>query len=181
MPHQFYVDEFGDIPLEAIVRAQSVKRWHMIDTSRIQSIAEHSANVATLAYYISISSPQGYFGSPADAALHGLLHDISEAFTGDIPSHTKRELTGVDTLEDRLTPVVLNRKPDPKLARLIKICDLADGIRFIRAHGVDRTAKWACDGLSDKLDDQMAYARGNWPDPVYDSMAPKIWKYIDSV
>lgn len=177
MVHQFYVEQYGDLPIEAIVRAQSVKRWHMIDTTRIQSIAEHSANVATLAYYISISSPQGYFGSPADAALCGLLHDISEAFTGDIPSHTKRELQGVDSLEDRLTPVVLTQKPNNDLALLIKLCDLADGIRFISAHGTDSTAKWAHDGLQEQLNMKMELAQKSWPEHVYDHVIAKIAKY----
>ena len=178
MPHDFYVKPDGDLVIEAIVRSQSVKRWHMIDTTRTQSIAEHSANVALLAYYISISSPEGYFGSPAAAALAGLLHDLPEAFTGDIPSHTKKELEGIDELEHHLIPKLLEREIDEKLAGLIKLCDLAEGIRFIQVHGDDRTARWARAGLHKQLTDRGVALMDEWPRHVFDHVVAKIDYYI---
>ena len=178
MRDNFYVNPEGDLAIEAIARAQSIKRWHMVDTTRVQSLAEHSANVATLAYYICISSPQAYFGSPADAALAGLLHDIPESFTGDIPSHTKRELLGIDELENELTPAVLIRPMNENMANLIKLCDLADGIRFIRVHGADATAQWACDGLSDQLKNRESVVSSLWPSHVKEHVMAKIHYYI---
>jgi len=178
MTHPFYVNPNGDLHIEAIVRAQAVKRWHMIDTTRMQSVAEHSANVAMLMYYISHHAPQAYFGSPAGAALSGLLHDISEAFTGDIPGHTKRELQGIDELESRLTPPTLTYKVSDSVGLLMKLCDLADGVRFISAHGVGTDAGWARDCLIKKLNDKKAQATAEWPQVVYNSVVAKIDNYI---
>ena len=61
----FRVDTDIEPGLEAVTRFQSIRRWHMVDTTRSQSIAEHSANVALLAYHIAIYAPEGYFGSAA--------------------------------------------------------------------------------------------------------------------
>lgn len=47
--------------LESIMRIQAVKRWHMIDTTRTQNLAEHSANVAMLAMLIALSAPIEFF------------------------------------------------------------------------------------------------------------------------
>jgi hypothetical protein len=53
------VDKAG---IETVMRLHSVKRWHMIDTTRIQTLAEHSANVALLAFYIARTAPRMFFG-----------------------------------------------------------------------------------------------------------------------
>lgn len=166
--HYAYGPEWADV--ETVMRLHAVKRWHMIDTTRVQTLAEHSANVATLVFGIVRSCPGMYFGNALNAAGAALIHDIDEVFTGDIPTHTKRKLQGVEELERTTTPQVFRHDTklfDPRLAELIKICDLCDGIRFIRLHGVDVTAKHAREGLEAQLHQLREKVRGVWPGDVF--------------
>jgi hypothetical protein len=146
-----YPEKFHNI--ESVMRLSSVKRWHMIDTHRTQTLAEHSANVALLVYTIIITAPVGWFSDAHYSAVVALTHDIAESFTGDIPSHTKRNMdrSAIDDLEDKVTPVSFKFAIDENTKQLIKLCDLADGIRFIRLHGVDMTARHAQMGLEDQV------------------------------
>lgn len=144
--------------LETVMRLHAVKRWHMIDTTRQQTLAEHSANVAMLALMIARTFPQ-IFQNSCRIAAFALTHDIPEAFTGDIPTHTKRHLSGLDELEARITPPVFQTEIDKNGMALVKLCDLADGIRFIRLHGVDLTARHARDGLAGQFHSKLADAR----------------------
>lgn len=154
--HFAYGEEMHAV--EAVMRLHSVKRWHMIDTTRQQTLAEHSANVAMLAMLVVATAPMFMFGSPAEIAAAALVHDLPECFTGDIPTLTKRSLTGLEELEDRVIPPVFRLGVDANSAALIKICDLADGIRFIRLHGVDTTARHAREDLEEQLRTKLSEA-----------------------
>lgn len=162
----FYANGKERAGIEAVQRMQAVKRWHMIDTTRPQSLAEHSANVALLAWYIATSAPGMHFGPGDPIASLALRHDLAEVFTGDIPSHSKRHLTGLGTLEQIVLPKVFQEENVPiDTYLLIKLCDLADGIRFVRLHGVDITSEHAAEGLYKQLDAKLAEAT-RWPAPV---------------
>lgn len=164
----FYAYGRDNVGLEAIMRLQAVKRWHMIDTTRQQTLAEHTANVGMLAYWIAHNTPGLWFGPSVYVLKHAMLHDMGEVFVGDIPSHTKRFLTGVDELESRTLPVDFHddNAGDP-IKLLVKMCDLADGIRFIRLHGVDVTARHAQQGLERQVQARNEQAiRHNWPEIV---------------
>lgn len=161
--HYAYGSELAAI--ETVMRFAAVKRWHMIDTTRQQTLAEHSANVAALAYLIA-ESLTPFFGEPLKVSGTALLHDMTEVFTGDIPSHTKSRLTGVKELEDSVLPRPWKSEMDASTKMLIKLCDLADGIRFIRLHGVDVTAKHAQKGLEAQLVKWMNDAEQIWPEDI---------------
>lgn len=174
----FRVDVDIDPGLEAVTRFQSIKRWHMVDTTRTQSIAEHSANVALLAYHISITAPGGYFGPGESILAPALFHDLPEVFCGDIPTHTKKHLTGLKELEERLTPPEFRYEADEKVHALVKLCDLADGIRFIERYGVDRVAIFATDGLRIQMSGRLLRARAAWPTHVFEHVNDKIQTYV---
>lgn len=176
--HDFYVDTDVDPALEAATRFQSIKRWHMVDTCRNQSIAEHSANVALLAYYISMTSPINYFDGPATCALAALFHDLPEVFMGDIPTHTKKHLKGIKELEANLTPRMYEVEVSDNTNLLLKMCDLADGIRFIEKFGVDRVSIFAMNGLREQLQNKYAEAKSMWPEHVFNGVWDKIETYI---
>lgn len=173
--HYAYGREMADV--EAVMRLHAVKRWHMIDTTRIQTLAEHTANVATLAYVIAATAPDMWFGAPETVATMALIHDIDEVFTGDIPTHTKARITGLSDLQKEVTPHVFNRKKPAPAAQLVKICDLVDGIRFIRIHGVDTTAVHAKLGLEGQLHSLMMSVASQWPDPVVKLVRSKAMFY----
>lgn len=165
--------------LEAIMRMQAVKRWHMIDTVRQQTLAEHSANVGLLAYYITLTSPHGSFESAADAMVYGMMHDIPESFTGDIPGHTKKFLTGLDSVEDTVTPSALKIAVPTNTKILVKLCDLADGIRFIRLHGIDVTSGHAQGQIEDQLANMFIYTNEvlKWTEDTREHVRDKIMFY----
>lgn len=153
--------------IETVMRLQAVKRWHMIDTNREQTLAEHSANVALLAYGIAVNCPGMFFGSADAVAGQALLHDLPEVFTGDVPSHTKNYLQGLEELEASVLPTCYTYRPGPGVRLMVKLCDLADGIRHIRLHGCDITARHAQEGLEGKLRMFGFDASQQWPKDVY--------------
>lgn len=165
--------------IESVMRLQAVKRWHMIDTTRTQNLAEHSANVAMLAAMIAFSAPCFWFDSHTSIAMAALSHDIAEAFTGDIPSHTKRYLPDIKELEASVIHPIFKLGPDvnPQSKILIKLCDLADGIRFIRLHGVDMTAAHAQEGLEDQLIAKFDDLNDGWPSNVIEHVRGHIMFY----
>jgi len=174
----FFVDPSIESGIEAVTRFQSIKRWHMVDTCRQQSIAEHSANVALLAYHIATFAPDGYFGPAGLILAPALFHDLPEVFMGDIPTHTKKHLKGIDELEERLTPPEFRYIASERAHMLIKVCDLADGIRFIEKYGVDRVAVFAMQGLQEQLKKKFTEARAHWPEEVYHYVDDKIGTYL---
>lgn len=151
--------------LESVMRLQAVKRWHMIDTTRQQTLAEHSANVAMLVLLITRSFPvtikNGWVMS-TEAVVAALIHDIAESFTGDIPTHTKQHLSGLEKLEQAVIPPIFKIEVPENARLLIKLCDLADGIRFIRLHGVDTTARHARTGLERQMEHKITEAMRIW-------------------
>lgn len=167
LANEFYANGEERAGIEAVQRMQAVKRWHMIDTTRQQTLAEHSANVALLSWYIATTSPGMFFGPGDRIASVALRHDLAEVFTGDIPSHSKRHLKGLNRLEAATLPSVYisGSDIDEDGGLLIKLCDLADGIRFVRLHGVDITSEHAAAGLYKQLDAKLAIAT-RWPAPV---------------
>jgi hypothetical protein len=166
--------------IESVMRLQAVKRWHMIDTTRTQNLAEHSANVAVLAAMIAYTSPNFWFDSHGAVAMAALVHDIAEAFTGDIPSHTKKHLSGIDNLERSVVHPIfkLGAVINDHSKALIKLCDLADGIRFVRLHGVDMTASHAQEGLEDQIMAKFEeLSSGGWPPCVLNHVRDHVMFY----
>lgn len=173
---EFYAYPDADPGIEAVMRFSAVKRWHMIDTTRTQTLADHSGTVALLAYYIARTCPGMYFGPAQAVGIYGLLHDVPEVFTGDIPSHTKRHITGIDELEHNLLPVGLMCEGSEEVKHLVKMCDLVDGIRFIVCHGVDATATHAGEGLECQA--RQLWSRLEWPPEVMDHVDNCLSVYV---
>ena len=178
MSNEFYAHGQDHAGIETVIRLQAVKRWHMIDTTRQQTLAEHSANVALLVWYIAVTSPDMFFGPASHVTAAALLHDIPEVFTGDIPSHTKKHLHGIDELEASVTPAeFIYTHMLPRMMDLIKFADLADGIRFIRLHGVDVTARHAREQLEVKFTALTEKLRKEWPRHIEDHVRRNMYFY----
>lgn len=165
--------------LETVMRIQAVKRWHMIDTTRIQNLAEHTANVALLAMTVAKTAPINWFDTYTAVAAAALVHDIPESFTGDLPTHTKRYLEGVKAVEALVTDPIFMIDVNEHSKYLIKLCDLADGIRFIRLHGVDMTADHARRGIEEQYAVKINLAIDNlkWPEELHSHVHRSLMFY----
>jgi hypothetical protein len=165
--------------LEAVMRMSAVKRWHMIDTTRIQNLAEHTANVSLLAWLIAHRCP-GMFFQPADVLTHAMVHDLGEAFLGDIPTHSKI-LLGKELVNQAEKGLLSTSFKLPECSGevkdLIKLCDLADGIRFIRLHGVDMTARHAQGGLEGQFYYLLQETYKDWPQEVWEFVKGMVHFY----
>jgi hypothetical protein len=169
----------ADAGIETVIRFGEVSRWHMIRTDRRQTLAEHSANVALLAMYLARTAPDMYFGSGDSIAAAALTHDIEEVFTGDIPTPVKRYLTGLSELEKALRPEAMYPVQVTDRAReLIKVCDLADTLRFIHVHGKGRVAKHAEAGIGSAMVAKAAEAWKIWPRIVAQHVFQSIYLYV---
>lgn len=85
-------DTMGPRRVRRLRRLSTVKRWGVIPTVRTQTVAEHCYHMSWIALWLLEQSGQlCELSPPAEVWLHRviMLHDESEAFTGDIPSPMK--------------------------------------------------------------------------------------------
>jgi hypothetical protein len=177
MTHKHYAFP-DDIEIEAVMRFASIRRWHMLDLTRVQTLAEHSANVGLLAYTIAMRAPDMYFGPAAHVAAYGLLHDVGEVFVGDMPTPTKKEFgPAIDNLERALTPFNMFMDVSREVRLLVKICDIADGIRYLTQHSVGAIRDHAIQGLKDQFASRFLMAMRAWPMQVAELVIDKAQLY----
>ena len=114
------------------LRSGGTQRYHthaarMLKT---QDVAQHSYNVALLAYMLSRGT--------ADSAviLHALCHDSGEHWVGDVPAPTKRSLGIREKLgdeEDRVITEMLGLQLPPlsyPQGLRLKLCDSLEGALY---------------------------------------------------
>lgn len=111
-------------------RGGQVKRWHTWPTLRVQTVGEHSHAVGCLLAHLT--TPEQVSKNLLMAAMY---HDLSEYFTGDIPSTAKwadvefKEAAHrvSDSIEKRLG---LRVELTDEEARLLVWCDLCELVLF---------------------------------------------------
>jgi len=108
------------------LRAGIVPRWAIIKTSKTQSVAEHSYNVAMITRIILT----GFILTPLDdndIILMALDHDWkSEVYTGDIPNPAKVRNPNAEVLSIE--------------EAIIKLADCIEGYAFINRNCSDSTS-----------------------------------------
>tara|TARA_R110002124_G_C8974430_1_gene515644 strand:+ start:27236 stop:27673 length:438 start_codon:yes stop_codon:yes gene_type:complete len=107
--------------LETELRAAGVIRWHIVETTRPQNLAEHQFNVALIARRLAILS--GMTRQEQDTLVaKALVHDQHEIADGDVPSTAKPE-RGLE-LDSTM--------------RIIQVADKIEAYWFIKNRHVDR-------------------------------------------
>ncbi len=106
-----------------LARMQYINRWGLMRNTQAENIKEHSLDVAMLAHALALIR-NTYFGGaldPNQAALYGIFHDVSEIFTGDMPTPVKhfnpRFKQSFHQLEDRARKKLLAMLP-PELSQV---------------------------------------------------------------
>lgn len=134
-------------PLDILAMGQ-VTRWHTTETTRAQTIGEHSARVALLAVWLGHQLGLNRF--PALYELEtlrlALIHDAPETQYGDVPAPTKAVLEqetdiSFDLIVDGLFWEARGcRNPLPAAAHipraLVRMADILDAAIFYSQAGV---------------------------------------------
>lgn len=74
-----------------LFRLKYINRWGLMRNFRTENVAEHSLEVAMISHALA-EIGVAYFNrtyNPAQIALKAVYHDVSEIFTGDLPSPIK--------------------------------------------------------------------------------------------
>lgn len=118
--------------LNDILRAGSVKRWHIVSTARDQTLAEHLFNVAMISrsFATKYQYPNVNIYSVMVSALY---HDIEEVITGDIAAPIKREF--------QINYKVSNQLQHEMWPTIIKTADYLESIWFLTNFGAGSHAK----------------------------------------
>jgi len=133
--------------IQDILRAQDITRWNMVNTSRTQSLAEHTFNVVTIAR--SIANKLGM--DDIKIMKYAFDHDLDEVNTGDIPSPTKEKLKIKDCYAGKNKSECSSRE-----IAIVAIADLIEAVWFINTHGLGRHAAIVADNLIDRLNRRIA-------------------------
>jgi 5'-deoxynucleotidase len=157
------------------LRACHVRRWHIVQTTREQTLAEHSFAVAVIAG--SLAAAMRWNGLLQDKSKLALLqwslaHDIIEVRTGDMPTPFKRELEAVggkgivEKAEDRVdieTMSAYRQIRGTDIETIVKLADQIEAIFFLQDNGVGAHAKQVLDGLRAHLSEAVNEAERSHP------------------
>lgn len=158
------------------LRACHVKRWHIVQTHRQQTLAEHSFAVAVIAG--SLAASMGYKGLLHDRLRLQLLqnalsHDLIEVRTGDIPTPFKRELEKVagpgvveraEDLVDRDHSGSMRQSEGTEIEAIVKLADQIEAIFFLQDNGYGQHALEVLDSLRRILATMVDTIEKQWPE-----------------
>lgn len=146
------------------MRASHVTRWHIVQTARKQSLAEHLFNVCILSVDLAgrIRWPGILHHSEKLALMDwALRHDLIEVRTGDIPTPFKkilRPMFGEDVMHKAEAAIDNDQSGLARLAAgteieaIVKMADMIDAIQFITDNGIGKHSKDVLDGLRADFD-----------------------------
>ena len=76
--------------IDAILGMSAVKRYHGRNTIKVQTLADHSARVAQLAFFLALEFYEGDVTKANYVATLGLFHDLPESLLEcDVPTPVK--------------------------------------------------------------------------------------------
>lgn len=144
------------LKLHDILRAGTVKRFHLVNTTRVQTLAEHQYGVAILA--TEIANRAGWpHDKVAAVAYMALVHDADESRTGDIPTPTKKRMrakfgAAFDDVLGEFDPL-RGESLSAGVAVILKCADYLESILFLGEHRVGRHAEFVYDDIyADAMD-----------------------------
>lgn len=157
------------LTLYDFLRIGHIKRWHNVNTTREQTVAEHCFMVTLIALHmfqdmvgIDPEDRDSSRGAALFIVIGALFHDAPEAAGGDTPTPAKRlirELTNdpliFDKLDEYLMPVLpyLGQKLPKDYECFIHMADAIDAYHFIHDNGAGTHAEIVKMGARRKLED----------------------------
>jgi hypothetical protein len=133
------------LQLNDLMRSQYVKRWHIVNTAKSQSLAEHQFNVAMIAATIAtkLKANNSFI---KNVTILALMHDAPEIVMGDIPTPAKRRGSKEGVFEFKL-PFDIHVGDSESARKIVKAADFLDAIHFVVENGVGRHAQLALDDI----------------------------------
>jgi 5'-deoxynucleotidase len=148
------------------LHAANVSRWHMVRTSKSQSVAEHTFLVQVIAIEImrrikaesDFLDEDNWRNQLSDVMMYSLHHDLPEVAMGDIPTHTKELLEAVTSgIMEKVERSIC--KETHELAqgcsefskKVVKCADLIEAISFISREGMCKKSEYAKEYLHKKF------------------------------
>ena len=135
------------------MRLAHVRRWHIVQVDREQSVAEHTCRVQLLAQEIAERAgldPVAMYKTIRWA----LWHDMPEVVLGDLPTPTKR-CGAFDTAERATSSTyrsILDLTP-PQVLWIVKAADLLEAAVYLEEHGRGPHAREVYTGICNSLSD----------------------------
>lgn len=171
------------------LRSAHVKRWHIVETVRAQTVAEHSFNVLLIAEEIGrlLKLPEEQICRIRTYAIH---HDIPEVVIGDMPTPTKKIVSHQYSLYmDSMRAVDPDSIPaNQEVYDVVKLADTIDAICFVTTYGIGKHSLLvrnmlvlqaeqfmeeaffkSCDAIHNLFDEMIVW------DTSYDSGEGVIW------
>lgn len=147
------------------LRLCHVKRWHIVQTMREQTVAEHAFAVSVIAGSLAAAMrwPGLLFKKDKLELLQwSLSHDILEVKTGDTPTPFKRALETigggnlfekVEDYVDHETAGAYRAIKGTEIEMIVKLADQIEAIFFLQDNGYGAHAIEVLDGLRRILSD----------------------------
>lgn len=151
------------LTLYDFLRIGHIKRWHNVNTTREQTVAEHCFMVMLIALHLYDKIAEGGKREELLILLVGaMFHDAPEAAGGDTPTPAKRlirELTGDPAIFDKLDQYLMPELPyiggdvPPALEEFIRVADKIEAYHFIHDNGTGPHAEIVKMGARRGLED----------------------------
>lgn len=156
-------------------RQAEVKRWHIVETARNQTLAEHSFNVMLIARRLFMDligsfTPEQRASIAYTLTLYAAFHDEHEVIMGDRPTCAKRN--GDDTKHVSEDMDLIDEGAPEWMRRLVSLADSIEAFWFIKEYGIGDYARKTTIELRDRcLDavDEFAHTFGlpaTWEDRI---------------
>jgi len=135
------------------LRACHVRRWHIVQTTREQTLAEHSFAVSVLAGSLAAKMRWNGLLHPEKKLMllqYALAHDLIEVRTGDLPTPFKKYLQiagGADVIAKANELVDYEQASVDRMVKgtevemFVKIADMIEAIFFLQDNGTGMHAE----------------------------------------
>ena len=131
----------SELHVQEVMRLYGVKRWNMVETTRMQSVAEHTFGVVTIAMHLAKIAKMSEKDT-CSVIVAAQIHDMAECMTGDVPTPVKDRFPEIRKLEYECSFAGHKFKRfSEKVKNVVKQADLVEAFEYLRRFGVGEHAE----------------------------------------
>jgi len=173
-----------ELTLHQLLRCRHVKRFHIVNTARQQTVAEHSWSTAIITQHLC--DALGLLLSTDDKLLMlewALLHDTPETVIGDIPTPMTDVIGHLLSTTEHNTSMRWSMRQAWAFsthhglpAEIVKMADIIEAISFLHHDAVGEHAQRVRNALDIRLMKRIAAAQKQYPSYDWDRAVSKIMR-----